>query len=46
MSDFIKAKQIATPEDQNNLANTGVLTMLDMLGRKPKIETWKRKGKS
>ena len=42
MSDFIKAKQIATPEDQNNLANTGVLTMLDMLGRKPKIETWKR----
>lgn len=33
MSDFIKAKQIATPEDQNNLANTGVLTMLDVLGK-------------
>ena len=36
MSDFIKAKQIATPEDQNNLANTGVLTMLDVLGKMDK----------
>lgn len=36
MSDFIKAKQIATPEDQNNLANAGVLTMLDVLGKMDK----------
>ena len=36
MSDFIKAKQIATPEEQNNLANAGVLTMLDVLGKMDK----------
>lgn len=39
MSDFIKAKQIATPEDQNNLANTGVLTMLDVLGKMDKQDS-------
>lgn len=39
MSDFIKAKQIATPEDQNNLANTGVLTMLDVLGKMNKQDS-------
>ena len=39
MSDFIKAKQIATPEDQNNLANAGVLTMLDVLGKMDKQDS-------
>ena len=39
ISDFIKAKQIATPEDQNNLANTGVLTMLDVLGKMDKQDS-------
>ena len=39
MSDFIKAKQIATPEDKNNLANTGVLTMLDVLGKMDKQDS-------
>lgn len=39
MSDFIKAKQIATPEEQNNLANAGVLTMLDVLGKMDKQDS-------